>query len=408
MNNDLQIETRDGHSFSAYVALPKSLPAPAVLVLQEIFGVNAFIRGIADQFAAEGYIAVAPRLYWRQGGDIELDSDNPTDMEKALGHLGRLREEEAIEDCLAAMAAVRSLPQCTGKLGAMGYCLGGKLAYLLAILSDIDAAVAYYGTGIHLALDQASNLRAPLLLHIAGDDFLCLPEAQQQIESRISGLRGSLASEAQVHVYKGAGHGFTRKGKASYHEEATRLADQRTIDFFATLLRASGSAIPSISKRIVVEASRSAAFDIFTAGIDAWWPKFASLGETPIRASHFEPRLGGRWYTSHEDGSESVRGHVRLWDPPAEFALSWEIDALFRPDSTAGEEGSSRLEVRFVADGADRTIVELEQRHFEKMGDEAGRSMRDRCDTGWDKMLGFYKAAVEASAASPIKNQQAG
>lgn len=398
MSHDMQIETRDGRSFSAYVALPERLPAPAVLVLQEIFGVNAFIRGIADQFAAEGYIAVAPRLYWRQSEDIELDSDLPGDMEKAIAHLGKLREEEALDDCTAVLTAVRALPQCTGKVGAMGYCLGGKLAYLLATSSEIDAAVAYYGTGIHLALDQASNLRSPLLLHIAGDDFLCLPEAQQQIESRISGLRGSLASEAQVYVYQGAGHGFTRKGKATFNEEATRLADQRTVNFFATFLRDAALPIPAIKKIVVVEAARPFAFQMFTAGVDAWWPKSASLGETPIRASHFESRLGGRWYTSHQDGSESVRGHVRQWNPPEEFALSWEIDSSFRPNPEAGEDSSSRVEVRFTETDGDRTIIELEHRDFDRMGAEAGWTMRDRCESGWDKMLGFYQAAVAANS----------
>jgi carboxymethylenebutenolidase len=236
-DGDVKIRSKNGEFFTAYMAYPDALPAPAVIVLQEIFGVNDFIRGVVDMISAAGFIAIAPELYWRQRSDVQLNSDVDSDMAEAMALLTRLSEAEAIEDSKAAFAYVRTLPECTGKVGAMGYCLGGKLAYVMATRPDIDAAVAYYGTGIHHAPDIAANLRAPLMLHIAAEDFLCPPDAQKAIAERFDDVRDSLPGEIVVHVYDGATHGFTREGRSCYNKAAADLADSRTIAFLNQHLR---------------------------------------------------------------------------------------------------------------------------------------------------------------------------
>jgi carboxymethylenebutenolidase len=236
-NQNVDFPTKDGQRVGAYLATPDRLPAPAVLVLQEIFGVNDFIRGVANRLANSGFLALAPELYSRQEADVRLDPDNEADMARALGLLKGLDERLALADCEAALHYLRSLPIFTGKVASMGYCLGGKLAYLMATRSSVDAAVAYYATGLHTVLDEAANLRAPLLVHIAGGDFLCLPEAQTQIVDRLGALNGSIKTKVSTHIYPDTPHGFVREGKATYRPSAASLADLRTNEFLATYLR---------------------------------------------------------------------------------------------------------------------------------------------------------------------------
>jgi carboxymethylenebutenolidase len=171
---DVSVRAANGAEFTAFLTVPaarsESTRAPAVLVLQEIFGVNAFVRGVCDRLADAGFIAIAPDLFWRQEPGIQLSE---SDLEPALRLLQGLDQEEAISDCSDAVAYVRALPNCSGRVGAVGYCLGGKLAYLMAMRSKVAAAVSYYGVGIEGVLDEANARTAPLLLHIAADDALC-------------------------------------------------------------------------------------------------------------------------------------------------------------------------------------------------------------------------------------------
>jgi carboxymethylenebutenolidase len=238
---DIEIVASDARRFGAFFAQPKRLPAPAVMVLHEILGVNDFIRSIVNRMADGGFIAIAPELFWRQEANVQLDSDSEADMVRARALRDNFNERLALEDCEATLDYLRTLPACTGKVAAMGYCLGGKLAYLMAARSTIDGAVAYYGTGIHRALEEASKLRAPLLLHIAGDDFLCLPDAQTQIIDRLAALKDTLRNEARVHVYEGVNHGFARTGKSPFSATATALANSRTDEFLRMYLKQSGA-----------------------------------------------------------------------------------------------------------------------------------------------------------------------
>jgi len=146
--------------------------------------------------------------------------------------------------------------------------------------------------------------------------------------------------------------------------------------------------IAPVRKSVVVEASPSQAFSVFTAGIDRWWPKSHGIGATPITQSFIEPFVGGRWYTHHEDGSDVVIGHVRVWQPAERLIVSWEISAEWKPDARSAV--SSEVEVRFTAEAGGRTRVDLEHRNFERMGAVAGEKMRKDVDGGWPHLLDLY------------------
>ena len=151
--------------------------------------------------------------------------------------------------------------------------------------------------------------------------------------------------------------------------------------------------IAPVRKSVVVDASPSQAFAVFTAGIDRWWPKSHGIGATPIRESDIEPFVGGRWYTRHEDGSDIVIGHVRVWQPAERLVVSWEVSADWKPDPRPAF--TSEVEVRFAADAGGGTRVELEHRNFERLGAASGEKMRKGVDGGWPHLLDLY--AKEAS-----------
>lgn len=155
-----------------------------------------------------------------------------------------------------------------------------------------------------------------------------------------------------------------------------------------------------VRKQVLVEATQRRAFDVFTLRLDRWWPKSHSIGSAAVRRSVLEPFVGGRWYAECEDGSEVVVGHVLTWEPPARFVLSWEVGADWKPDPRPAH--CSELEVRFIVDGARRTRVELEHRHFERMGAAPGASQRRDVDGGWPHLLErFAAAAAEPEGETP-------
>jgi uncharacterized protein YndB with AHSA1/START domain len=157
-------------------------------------------------------------------------------------------------------------------------------------------------------------------------------------------------------------------------------------------------AIAPVRKSLVVNVGIQRAFDVFTAGVDRWWPKTHGIGATSILRSVIEPRVGGRWYTTHEDGRDVVIGHIREWTPPTRFVLGWEISADWKPDSRI--ELASEVEVRFSAEAADRTRIDLEHRDFERMGAESGEKMRNSVDNGWPGILDLYSKEANRGGSS--------
>jgi uncharacterized protein YndB with AHSA1/START domain len=156
--------------------------------------------------------------------------------------------------------------------------------------------------------------------------------------------------------------------------------------------------IAPVRKTVVVQATPERAFEVFTAGIDRWWPKSHGIGSAPVRQSIIEPFVGGRWYTTFEDGTEVVVGHVGVWQPPERFVVSWEINAAWKSDARAAF--ASEVEVRFVADTAGRTRVELEHRNFERMGIAEGETMRNSVDGGWPSILDLFANAASSTASA--------
>ncbi len=229
---DIQIDAPDGGTFGAYLAEPAGTgTAPGMLVIQEIFGVNANVRAICDDYAAAGYVALAPDLFWRQEPGVELDSTTKEGWDRAMQFFQGFSETKGTEDLITALAMLRTHPRVTGKVGAVGYCLGGKLAYLMATRSNVDASVGYYGVGIDGSLGEASAITRPLMLHIAQNDSFCPPEAQRAIREGLAPI-----THVTVHPYPGVEHAFARKGGDHYDATAATLADQRTADFFAANL----------------------------------------------------------------------------------------------------------------------------------------------------------------------------
>ncbi|SEK00221.1 carboxymethylenebutenolidase [Sphingobium sp. AP50] len=228
-SSTVTLKTNAGETFGAYLALPSHPNGGSVVVLQEIFGINANIRSVADSFAQAGYAAIAPDLFWRQAAGVELDPSDEASRERATGLMKGLDQKLAVQDALIAADHVRFLPGANGKVGAVGYCLGGKLAYLLAATSGIDAAVSYYGVAIQGALDKMGEVQCPLLLHIAQDDHLCPPDAQAAIASAAE----QYPLLVSVKVYAGVGHAFARHGSPAFVAQSAELADVATMALLA-------------------------------------------------------------------------------------------------------------------------------------------------------------------------------
>lgn len=227
MGTSIEIQAADGSgSFSGYLALPASGSGPGIVLLQEIFGVNATIREIADYYAEEGYVVLAPDLFWRQEPGIELGY-GPEEWQRAFGFYQGFDQDLGIEDIAAAIETLRSRPECTGAVGALGFCLGARLAYLTACRCDVDAAVGYYGMGIENHLDEAVNIRGRLVLHFAEQDEYCPAAARQEIQAAL-GERDAI----ELYLYPGVDHAFARPRSEHYDKPAALMAHQRSVAAF--------------------------------------------------------------------------------------------------------------------------------------------------------------------------------
>ncbi|MEK2600258.1 dienelactone hydrolase family protein [Burkholderia arboris] len=214
-------------SFGGYLALPKRGTGPAVIIIQEIFGVNSHIRAVADQYASDGFVALAPDVFWRTQPRVELTYEG-ADRDKGIELMKKTDVGLAVADIGAAADALRARPEVAGKVAAIGYCFGGQLAYRAAATGNLDAAVSYYGGGIQNALDLADKVTQPILFHYAENDHGIPLTAVDQVKAAFAGH-----GQASFHVYPGAEHGFNCTDRTSYHQRAAALAHGRTLTFLA-------------------------------------------------------------------------------------------------------------------------------------------------------------------------------
>ncbi|WP_437295593.1 dienelactone hydrolase family protein [Sorangium sp. So ce426] len=226
MNDRLTVQTDDG-SFDCYVARPGAAVAPVIVVIQEIFGVNAGIRSIADAYAEKGYIAVCPDLFWRAQRGVDMCESDEGDVAKGFALYGAYDFDKGPRDIAATVAAARAMPGASGKVGVTGYCLGGLLTFLTAARADADVFVAYYGGGTEKYVAEGVNIERPLLMHLAGDDEYIGEDAQATIRAA---LRDN--QHVEIHTYPGRNHAFARPGGARYDAADATLANRRTDAFF--------------------------------------------------------------------------------------------------------------------------------------------------------------------------------
>ena len=227
MSETTRITTLDGNEdFMAYVARPEGTPRAAIIVIQEIFGVNAGIRRKCDLLAEDGYLAVAPDLFWRLGEGIELDPDIEPEFQKALDLMGKFNQDGGVRDIEASIKWARE--DSGKKVGAVGYCLGGRLAYMTAARTDSDASVGYYAVGIDELLREKDAIANPLMLHIPTEDGFVDKDTQKAMHVGLDDH-----PKVTLHDYEGLDHGFATQFGKRRAEEAANLADKRTAEFLS-------------------------------------------------------------------------------------------------------------------------------------------------------------------------------
>lgn len=214
-----------GGGMSGYLAVPASGSGPGIVLLQEIFGVNAHMRDVADLWAEEGYVVLAPDMFHAMEQRVELGYDG-ADLEKAFAFYQRFDMDRAVADMSSAVAALRGRAECTGKAGAMGFCLGGKLAWLAAARCGVDAAVSYYGVGIEASLDELATIACPVTLHFGELDKFVPAEAREAIAAAVAG------KNVEIFVYPGADHGFNCSERHAFDPAAALMAHSRSLTTF--------------------------------------------------------------------------------------------------------------------------------------------------------------------------------
>jgi carboxymethylenebutenolidase len=228
--SNIQVKLRDG-TMGAYLAVPDGPPKGAVIAIMEIWGVNDTMRTHAKEFSDAGFICLVPDLFWRQEPGVELSDRNPEDVKKAFDLYYDFDYDLGVRDMEDTMAFLKTLPECNGKVGAVGYCLGGKLCYLMCCRTDIDCAVAYYGTYIEHRISEAKNLHRPFMLHMAMKDRWVQAEVNELLERRLS--PNPLVT---IEKYPEADHAFARHGGKPYRKAEADRALGLSIDFFRKYL----------------------------------------------------------------------------------------------------------------------------------------------------------------------------
>jgi carboxymethylenebutenolidase len=222
----VQIAAEDGGSFEAYLATPSgSTKRPGLVILPEIYNSNHWVRAVADQYAGDGYVCIAPDVFWRQQPGRYLQY-TPEDQQVGRALSAAMDLGRFTADMRACVNFLKARPDCTGKVGSVGYCLGGKLVYLAAARKLIDAGVTYYAVQLNNHYDEAKNIDGPLLMHFGELDTRVPPDMYAEIGKQLAGK-----SNVTIHYYLGADHGFNRFGYPPFDEAAAALAKQRSLEF---------------------------------------------------------------------------------------------------------------------------------------------------------------------------------
>jgi carboxymethylenebutenolidase len=225
MGNRIVIEALDG-TFGAYIARPTSIAAPAVVVLQELFGVNADIRATCEELAAQGFIAIAPDLFWRQEPGVDLDVTSEESWPHGLRLYMAFDREAGVRDVMETVRTAVELEESNGKVALLGFCLGALMVFITAARYEVDAAVAYHGGDTEKYLAEVDGLQAPLLMHLGEEDEFIPMQAQAEIKAALA-----RKANATVYSYPGQRHAFARHNGAHYNAAAAALANERTSEF---------------------------------------------------------------------------------------------------------------------------------------------------------------------------------
>lgn len=223
---DITLKGADGE-FGAYLASPAGHKGPGIVVIQEIFGVNTVMRHICDGLAAQGYFALAPDLFWRIEPNVQLTDQNEQGWKRAFEFYQKFNADTGVHDIQTAITHLRGFSGVGPKVGTVGYCLGGFLAYLASTRTNTDASVSFYGVAIETKLGEKDKIKKPILLHIAEKDQFVPSSAQRQIAEALAD-----SPLATVHIYEGQDHAFAREGGQHYDKASADLANKRTADFF--------------------------------------------------------------------------------------------------------------------------------------------------------------------------------
>lgn len=226
----IDIPAADSGAFKGYLAVPSSKKGPGIVLIQEVFGVNNHIRSVADSYAADGYVVIAPDVFWRIQPMFDVGYD-PDSIAKGRAMKGQTDIAKAVADLAATVSTLRARSDCTGKVASVGYCMGGWLSFLAAANAGVDGAVCYYGGGIDGSLAQAPRAVCPIQMHFGAKDEHIPPSA---VEATRGAFKGR--SDVEINVYEGAGHGFHCNERGSYNPAAAKLARERSIEFLKKVI----------------------------------------------------------------------------------------------------------------------------------------------------------------------------
>lgn len=224
----IPIKAGDGNQYEAYLSLPPAGKGPGLVLFQEIFGVNRHIRAVADQYALDGFVVLAPDVFWRQAPRIELGYAG-ADMDRARALMGGVKPEQVLADIGSTVKALRARPEVTAKVGAFGYCMGGRFAFFAAATAGVDAAACFYGGAIQDNLDKAPSVMCPIQFHYGERDAVIPPAAVEKVKAALAGKR------AEFFIYP-ADHGFNCWERGSYEPRSAAQAHARALAHFATHL----------------------------------------------------------------------------------------------------------------------------------------------------------------------------